>query len=287
MAAAFPHRRRIDKWASDTPRARRHPALGLFFFKSAHHNLAYGKVKGDRELKNITVPLQIQNPRNFDGAIQLSTFVEAPGKCPICDHWIEPKYIAAYIVGADTLEVVFACPRRDCQRLFVIRHEGQPAIAAMQSLGFWKVVGRFPVSLSTKTFEQLILNLSPRFVAIYNQAYHAEQTGLDMICGPGYRKALEFLMKDYAKSRNGADSEQIEAMPLAACISQYSGDSRIKGMAARATWLGNDETHYVRKWEDKDLSDLKKLIDLTIYWVSSELLTEELKASMPDPKAKV
>lgn len=42
-------------------------------------------------------------------------------------------------------------------------------------------------------------------------------------------------------------------------------------MAERATWLGNDETHYVRKWENKDLKDLKNLIDLTVYFISMSL----------------
>jgi hypothetical protein len=59
----------------------------------------------------------------------------------------------------------------------------------------------------------------------------------------------------------------------------------LKTTASRATWLGNDETHYVRKWEDKDLNDLKKLIDLTVHWVSAEILTGELAVSMPEPQA--
>lgn len=32
-------------------------------------------------------------------------------------------------------------------------------------------------------------------------------------------------------------------------------------------WLGNDETHYVRRWEEKDLSDLKRLISMTVSWI--------------------
>ena len=38
------------------------------------------------------------------------------------------------------------------------------------------------------------------------------------------------------------------------------------------------------KWADKDLADLRKLVNLTVYWISSEILTRELEASMPDPK---
>jgi hypothetical protein len=59
---------------------------------------------------------------------------------------------------------------------------------------------------------------------------------------------------------------------------------QIKEIAKRAAWLGNDETHYVRKWEDKDLKDLKKLISLTLHWIEVETLTLEVIADMPEGK---
>ena len=51
-------------------------------------------------------------------------------------------------------------------------------------------------------------------------------------------------------------------------------------MAKGATWLGNDETHYVKKWENKDITDLKNLIDLTLAWIGLELKTEEYTNDM-------
>jgi hypothetical protein len=53
-------------------------------------------------------------------------------------------------------------------------------------------------------------------------------------------------------------------------------------MAKRATWLGNDETHYVRTWEGKDLKDLKTLIRLTIHWVEMEAETERYEQEMQE-----
>ena len=70
---------------------------------------------------------------------------------------------------------------------------------------------------------------------------------------------------------------------LATCIENYVTDPRIKEIAKRATWLGNDETHYQRRWIDKDLSDLKTLIRLTLHWIEAEHLTEEALKSMPAP----
>ena len=34
--------------------------------------------------------------------------------------------------------------------------------------------------------------------------------------------------------------------------------------------LGDDETHYERRWIDKDLNDLKNLIRLTVNWIANE-----------------
>ena len=71
---------------------------------------------------------------------------------------------------------------------------------------------------------------------------------------------------------------------MGSCINEDVSDERIKQVAKRATWLGNDETHYVRKWEDKDVKDLVSLIDLTIRWIESEIETKKLLESMPERK---
>ena len=52
-------------------------------------------------------------------------------------------------------------------------------------------------------------------------------------------------------------------------------NERLKTVASRSTWLGNDQTHYTQRFENRDISDLKKFIDATVYWVSMELITEE------------
>lgn len=110
--------------------------------------------------------------------------------------------------------------------------------------------------------------------------------GLRLVSGPGYRKALEFLIKDYLTSQQTSDEakKEIANSPLMTVIKKYVTDKRMLTTAERAAWLGNDETHYVRKWEDKDLQELKKLIQLTSYWIQSEHLTSEVASSMPAGK---
>ena len=54
----------------------------------------------------------------------------------------------------------------------------------------------------------------------------------------------------------------------------------MKECAKRAAWLGNDETHYTRKWEDKDVKDLKLLVHLTVNWIDNVLLTQKYISEM-------
>ncbi|NGT51777.1 DUF4145 domain-containing protein [Clostridium perfringens] len=96
----------------------------------------------------------------------------------------------------------------------------------------------------------------------------------------GYRKALEFLIKDYLIHKNSEIKEEIEGKLLGKCINENVENPKIKKMAKGASWLGNDETHYIRKWKDKDINDLKKMIDLTVYWIAYELKTEEYEEIM-------
>jgi len=118
-------------------------------------------------------------------------------------------------------------------------------------------------------FSEYVSGVSKEFVEIYNQANQAETMGLLEISGIGYRKFLEFLIKDYliSKLKTEPEKEVIKKKPLGDCIKQNVDDPRIKKVAERAVWIGNDETHYLRKHEGKDISDLKALIDLTIRWI--------------------
>jgi hypothetical protein len=119
-------------------------------------------------------------------------------------------------------------------------------------------------------------------VSIYNQAYFAEQINLDQICGVGYRKSLEFLIKDYliSKETEKQVKENIRKKFLNNCIQDHVQNDNIKNVAKRAVWLGNDETHYVRVWANKDVKNLKQLIDLTVRWIENEVETERVLQEM-------
>lgn len=142
--------------------------------------------------------------------------------------------------------------------------------------GLQQCVPKYP---KQKVFDDCINELSPIFVKIYNQALEAEAMNLDEVAGVAFRKAFEFLIKDYCISKHKDKENEIKVKFLGKCIKDYISDARIMQCSEKATWLGNDETHYVRKWENKDINDLKTLIHLTINWIVNEKLTENYMAS--------
>ena len=88
-------------------------------------------------------------------------------------------------------------------------------------------------------------------------------------------KSLEFLIKDFALSEHPEQADKIRDMLLGPCITQYVSEPNIKECARRAAWLGNDETHYTRRWENKDIDDLKLLVRLTVNWIDNSILTKK------------
>jgi hypothetical protein len=134
----------------------------------------------------------------------------------------------------------------------------------------------------------LIDLVSGRFTELYNQASAAEAYGLADIAGTGYRKALEFLVKDYCVALSPEDAEAIRKKFLKNVIDDHLGDGKLKTAATLTTWLGNDEGHYERRWVDKDLKDLKALLNLTITFVNEEVQLEQYVQSMqPDAARRI
>jgi hypothetical protein len=73
----------------------------------------------------------------------------------------------------------------------------------------------------TLRFPESIQMLSPQFCAIYAEAAAAEAGELIQICGLGYGKALEFLMKDYAKRENPDLHRDRAVHPWKVCKTVY------------------------------------------------------------------
>jgi len=205
-----------------------------------------------------------------------------PDSCPVCHHKVQPVFRLAYH-DYQRVQIVFLCPNAKCKSLFISYYTEDPFMAGRIETTYafrrsqpWKLV--------SADFSDEIKTISEMFVKIYNEAREAEHQGLLEICGAGYRKALEFLVKDYLIKEQNIDPDLVRDTLLGKCIDIYVDDGKLKSCAKRAAWLGNDQTHYYKKWKDKDLENLKTLLALTVNWVRSECLTKKMMADMPEGK---
>lgn len=207
-------------------------------------------------------------------------------ECPICHKSFAPNplFVCAYRSSEDEYKASVAYLCRDCSSVFLGNYKISNTSSSTNSITFndAKLLSVEPVKYVEKQFDSHISNLSSQFVKIYNQASAAEASGLDEIAGLGYRKSLEFLIKDFAIHEHPDDEDKIKSMPLAACIRDYIESPNIKTLATRSAWIGNDEAHYVRKQEDRDVGDMKAFIQATVYFISMILITED--AATIEPK---
>ena len=211
-------------------------------------------------------------------------------ECPICHQHINPIFINAYLnekgTSSQFLQVVNRCPNEDCGMIFCSIYHGVPQ-SGNKSNRWYFFDHSEPLLPVQPDLPQNIKEISPLFSTIYSQASYSEQMNLKEICGMAYRKALEFLVKDYLiykSEKLNLTEETIKETLLSKCIEKYIEDPMTKSAAIRATWLGNDETHYYRKWEEKDLEDLKILLRLTINSIENQLLVEKYENEMQNKK---
>jgi len=202
-----------------------------------------------------------------------------PNLCPVCARIIRPITLFSYEYK-DKIRIVFKCPHDECDELFIGYYTEKEKDCSMLRRQIFEFKDAKPRSSVPKEFQENINEISEQFVEIYNQSKCAEELNLDQICGVGYRKAIEFLIKDYLISLDPSKGNNIKEKFLGNCIKEDVKDENIKICASRAVWLGNDETHYVKKWENKDISHLKELIELTVFWIQGEIMTRKYKANM-------
>jgi hypothetical protein len=205
-----------------------------------------------------------------------------PDRCPRCHTSLVPRTLAQVALSAEPtggVEEAFQCTSRGCSGIFIGRYEYVNGTMKPQRFALTRV---FPLEPQPPTVPDTVKALSPVFFETYSQALAAEGIGLTQLTGIGLRKALEFLVKDFALAEHPTESEEILRKTLAKCISGYLTDPTVREVAKRAAWLGNDETHYIRKWEDRDVGDLKVLIHLTMNGIDNTLLSRRYVAEMPE-----
>lgn len=196
--------------------------------------------------------------------------IEEPNICPHCHVVNEPEFRHMEYTHSldDNKQIItlWRCTHSKCNRIFPILYEhiGGSEYEFVRFLDGLPKGPNWPepiLNLKSENNEDLEKDIQSRFIETYLQSLTAENEGLDEIAGMGFRKAVEYLVKDWAIQSNPEDAEKINGLWLGAVIEEYyEGD--LKGILERATWLGNDQSHYNKLFEEYDIDVLKELINL-------------------------
>ena len=209
---------------------------------------------------------------------------EEPNICPMCSHSIQPILLSNRLhflnetndIGC--FSAFFECTH--CHKSFISTYniEYKKMSASYKYYSATKPLYSAPSLFKEQEFSEYINENYSSFVKIYNQSLQAEHHLLNEIAGIGYRKALEFLIKDFLIFHESKDESKVKSTPLGSCINTMIDNPQLKTVASRATWLGNDQTHYEQKYTDQDIDDLKRLIKLSVNWIEMIYLTEEAES---------
>ncbi|WP_438772079.1 DUF4145 domain-containing protein [Enterococcus sp. DIV0445] len=201
--------------------------------------------------------------------IQFNDYVETkefdiPQKCVHCGESMTPDFIGGYSNEStyDTnsrIAIFLRCTNEKCLKFYALEYRSKVQIEYSY---------RPPVKVE---LPENIEKVSATFVEIYTQATTAEAEKLSQIAGVGYRKSLEFLIKDYAIRKHPDREDSIKRMMLGPVIGEYLSDfPKLQNLAKAATWIGNDETHYVRKHTDKDIQNMKAFIRAAAQFIAAD-----------------
>lgn len=184
---------------------------------------------------------------------------EKPSVCPHCGFGTDAVRVntAAWNYFENSLLFLQTCKCTSCSKTFFFAsHKEEGADTA-------KLVCITP-NTEPVYKDEILEKISPRFVNMYNQALRAENRIDIELAATGYRSAMEILIKDYAINELNEPKEQVTSYNLNNAIGKYLKQEVLVNSADVIRILGNDFTHYDRKYPEHDFDMLKSYMDIFI-----------------------
>lgn len=200
-----------------------------------------------------------------------------PNECPHCHNNIMPEIIHLEHGRDNSQKPILLVRCTVCNKYYAlefdVKFEAGQRIAYVQP--YW-YEPRVNVQLPNQIDE-----IIPEFRDIYEQAEIANEIGLDWIAGMGYRRALEFLVKKYLVYKYPDSNKDFLALTLNQAIKEID-DEKLQKTAKFSSYLGNDESHILVKFEDKDIDDLKLLINKLTNDIASDIIEMQMEQKLDE-----
>ncbi len=185
---------------------------------------------------------------------------EKPQKCPHCGVCNDADYIKCLYSDYNETEnpdklLIMAWRCTICRKIYISFH-----LIRDNQCTYLNMYPRKNISF----FDDNLKNISPAFFDMYNQALQAESNDNFELAAIGFRTSVEFLIKDYAINVLNESPDNVEKLNLYDAISKYLNRENTLKAADVVRILGNDFTHYSRKYPEFDFNIVKQYMDLFI-----------------------
>lgn len=201
----------------------------------------------------------IKKPANEFASNFVGTYSK-PTTCPHCGIGTDARIIdhKNFALENNTYLITASCVCTSCQKIFFFVCYKNKEMSDNAPLVFVYPNNQYVYK------NPIIENFSPRFIDMYNQSLHSEINGDTELAAIGYRSALEILVKDYAINELGKPKEEVSGKKLFGAISEYLHQDDLVKTSDVIRILGNDFTHYERKYPQHDFNVLKGYLDIFI-----------------------
>lgn len=165
---------------------------------------------------------------------------------------------------------VYVCPH--CHRGFVVVHkmavldEGDGVCVVKE-----ESQAVYPHIVKLPDIDDAVHSISPKFYDIYQQCLTAKANGLYDLYGMGFRKAVEYLVTDFAIKMHPEENDKIISMSLHNRIEKYISDDDVKRTLLACRLLGNNEVHYNNNNTSADMILFGDLISGVISYIGRAL----------------
>lgn len=203
------------------------------------------------------------NSHPFNSNIKL----QIPDLCPCCgvSHNPTTEYISTVPVNENRL-YIFSHNCSSCNKKSITFNQRTEADDSNCDM-----LLNYP-NYQSIHFDELINQLSPRFVSLYNQAHFCEENNFTDLAGMGYRAAIEVLIKDYALDFDLEPYDKIAKRNLNRAIDTYfKSDKAAMTSADVVRIFGNDFAHWDKN-ETYELKVLKQYLNIFIQIILTKLL---------------
>lgn len=178
-----------------------------------------------------------------------------PATCPFCGYGTDAPVVKKETYSFNGHYIIAAtCQCTSCGKFFFFASE------------YHKDSLYQPITIPSISFipyeNENLAAISERFIDMYNQALQSEFVGNIELASIGYRSALEFLVKDFAINELGKPREEVIKKKLHNAIGEYLNQNDLVSTADVVRILGNDYTHYERKYPQHDFDLLKGYMDI-------------------------